>query len=93
MKIISRAQRSGGYTSPNVIRILNPQTEEKAEDIFRDERVQQLIKKAEIADAYAKRIQELENELRLLKEDRDRLFKDILHLREQINDWRYKLLG
>lgn len=95
LRVISRAQRSGGYTSPNVIHILNPQTEENTEDIFRDvaDRMQYLMTEAKKVAAYRDRIKELENEIRLLKTDRDNAFKENVRLREQLGDLRHKLLG
>jgi predicted ArsR family transcriptional regulator len=95
LRVISRAQRSGGYTSPNVIHILNPQTEENTEDIFRDvaDRMQYLMAEAKRVAAYRDRIKELENEVRLVRADRDSIFNENVRLREQLGDLRHKLLG
>lgn len=89
LRVIERSVRSGGFTSPNVIQILNDG--EQTKTVEPEEIVTDIKKYIGALEKKAQRTEALENEVRRLTkalEDSDasnkRLYQEMLQLRNQI---------
>jgi len=90
LRVIERSIRSGGYVTPNIIRILNEENidETAPEEIVGDIRkiVKTVESDAKNLQAYKDEIIRLTNENRIIEEKYSKLYKEVFALRQQLLD-------
>jgi DNA polymerase elongation subunit (family B) len=90
LRVIERSMRSGGYVTPNIIRILNEENidETAPEEIVGDIRkiVKTVESDAKNLQAYKDEIIRLTNENRIIEEKYSKLYKEVFALRQQLLD-------
>lgn len=90
LRVIERSIRSGGYVTPNIIRILNDDNidETAPEEIVGD--IRKIVKTVETdaknLQAYKDEIIRLTNENRIIEEKYSKLYKEVFALRQQLLD-------
>ena len=92
LRVVSKSKRSEGYTSPNVIKILDyeiPTTNENPEEVVNDitKQMTALRVEAKKIEYYKQEVVRLTNQSNMWEKKYDDLFKEVLQLRQTISDF------